>query len=83
MSGYKPSNGDVVVIEASESGQQWFAKVERVSPKFGPVVWWHRRDNSGGNRGTNTKPRTLARGKETLVRKAAPFEAAAFERGEL
>ena len=79
MSGYKPSAGDVVVIEASENGQQWFAKVDHITKGNRVVAWWHQRTRKGGD----SKPRALIPGKETLVRKAAPFEAAAFERGEL
>lgn len=81
MSGYVPQPGDIVILESRESGQQWRACVESIAKSGTPKCWWLRIDGSGGQpKGAPTKARGLNAAKESLIRKAAPFEAAEFKR---
>jgi hypothetical protein len=72
---YTPQVGDVVYIEDRISGAQWPARVGRIN-NGRPACWWVSHTKS---RRWVSKPRTLKE-TESIVRKAAPFEAAAFDR---
>lgn len=69
--------GDIVMIEAVESGQKWMAEVVRTTRERRPYVRWIRRVRDAM---ALSRPRTLRPGKERIVRKCAPFEAHEFRR---
>lgn len=67
--------GDVVMVEQTESGQLWFARVDHVSKGGRAYLEWFRREK---DRGSLTKPRPLDPNRERVVRAARPSEAARF-----
>ena len=71
--------GDIVIIERSDSGMMWPAMVDCITKGGRVHCWWLRHDNSGGPRGTRTRARAVGT-RERIVRRAAPFEAAAFRK---
>jgi hypothetical protein len=78
MSSYTPHDGEIVIIQNVENGQEWTAKVDHVTKGGRVVAWWRQRTRKGGD----SKPRALHPTRERVVRTAMAFEMDAFERGE-